>query len=454
MDFLPGSFRDPYGGVFSENGNVFRWISPAYEPHYRHLIDSGLYDQLINKGWLIPHHEVENTWTDLPSEYRVVEPETIPFISYPYEWSFLQYREAALLTLSIQLMAMEYGMSLRDASAYNIQFHRGKVTFIDTTSFEILRPGTPWVAYGQFCRHFLAPLALMAGRDIRLGTLMQQYTDGIPLDMVYKLLPFQMKIKPGLAIHLFLHGKAGKKNSSQPSSKAPSFSSASFYGLIHSLENIVKSLKVKSQISTWEDYYKSLIINDLYLISKKDIIAGWIDKIRPSYTWDLGANDGTFGRICAAYGLTIAFDSDPLAVEWGYQQVQNEKVANLLPLRLDITNPSPGLGWVNTERTAWLGRPLPQLTLALALVHHLVIGNNIPLAKLALLFAQISSQLIIEFVPKTDPKVQEMLGFREDIFSEYHEKGFEDVFSRYFLMEEKCIVPHSDRILYLMQRKD
>ncbi|MDX2246054.1 MAG: SAM-dependent methyltransferase [Bacteroidia bacterium] len=452
MFFLPGSFRDPNGGVFSDQNKIYRWISPRHEPHYRHLMDSGLYDKLVNKGWLIPHQEVKNEGFGLPPDYRVIEPEKISFISYPYEWSFGQYRDTAILTLKIQRLAMEHGMSLRDASAFNIQFHNGRVVFIDTTSFEILQPGRPWVAYGQFCRHFLAPLALMAC-DLRLGTMMQQYADGIPLDLAYRLLPLRMKIKSGLSIHLFFHGRSGNGKNAAPPQNSLAFSPAAFQGLINSLENTLKKLTVKRQVSTWENYYKSMIISDDYLLKKKEIITQWIKNIHPVYTWDLGANDATFSRIAAEYGLTVALDSDSLAVEWGYQKVCSENISNLLPLRMDLANPSPGLGWANEERTAWLNRPLPQLTLALALVHHLVIGNNLPLAELARFFSRISPQLIIEFIPKSDPKIREMLAFREDIFPEYHPAGFEEIFSVYFTIEEKQTIPHSERILYLMQRK-
>ncbi|MEZ4828537.1 MAG: SAM-dependent methyltransferase [Bacteroidia bacterium] len=453
MQQVHGSFRDPYSGVVIHQNQVFRWMSSAYEPHYRQLMDSGLYDQLVKNNLIVSHQEVDIQLGEWPADFRIILPRQIPFISYPYEWSFAQYREAALVLLQIQQLAMSFGMSLRDASAYNFQFLDGRMVLIDTASFEILPKNQPWVAYGQFCRHFLAPLCLMAGRDIRLGGMMQQYIDGIPLSLAYRLLPLGQKLKPGLLMHLYFHGKSSGKTHANHSSRKPSFSMASFLGLIQSLTGTIRTLKVKKQISTWENYYRSLILSDEYLAGKKEIVAAWIQKIRPAYTWDLGANDGSLSRIAAAYGLTVAFDSDQVAVEWGYENMKNDTISQLLPLRLDLTNPSPGLGWASRERMAWLSRPLPELTLALALIHHLAIGNNVPMTEIARLFGSLSPWLIAEFVPRSDPKVIEMLAFREDIFSSYHPEGFEESFSRYFEILEKKAVAPTQRVLYLMKRK-
>lgn len=213
---LPSSFRDPSGFLFTENGMLFRSVSRRYQKHYDHLIQSGLYDKLTEINLLIPHGEVDpGTIEHFPGSiediYKIIQPEYIPFISYPYEWCFSQLKDAALTTIKIQRQALDHGMVLKDASAYNVQFHKGCPLLIDTLSFEIYQENQPWVAYRQFCQHFLAPLALMATRDIRLGQLMRTYIGGVPLDLASGLLPIASWFKPALLTHIHLHAKAQKR---------------------------------------------------------------------------------------------------------------------------------------------------------------------------------------------------------------------------------------------------
>ncbi len=192
---VAASFRDPSGFLFSRNGALYRQINRVYADDYDHLISSGLYDQLVKSGLLIPHREVSEKPVYPELAVKVIQPELVPFISYPYEWSFSQLKDAALATLAIQKRSIKAGMSLKDASAYNIQFINGKPTLIDTLSFEIYKEGKPWDAYRQFCQHFLAPLALMARVDVRLGQLLRVFIDGIPLDLASRLLPASTRAK-------------------------------------------------------------------------------------------------------------------------------------------------------------------------------------------------------------------------------------------------------------------
>src|SRR6185436_4959816 len=186
---LSASFRDPSGFLFSRGGILYRQVNRAYQKEYARLMESGLYEKLVKAGLLIPHVEVDQPPAVEVDALKVIQPDRVPFISYPYEWSFGQLKSAALATLSIQKRALKMGMSLKDASAYNIQFVHGKATLIDTLSFEVYEEGEPWVAYRQFCQHFLAPLALMALKDVRLNQLLRVYIDGVPLDLVSELLP-------------------------------------------------------------------------------------------------------------------------------------------------------------------------------------------------------------------------------------------------------------------------
>src|SRR5688572_30872509 len=190
---LSASFRDPSGFLFSRNGILYRQINRAYAEDYARLMDSGLYEKLVKAGLLIPHVEADQAPAEKEAAFKVIQPQRAPFISYPYEWSFSQLKDAALATLSIHKRALKLGMSLKDASAYNIQFVNGRATLIDTLSFEIYKEGEPWTAYKQFCQHFLAPLALMSHRDIRLSQLLRVYIDGVSLDLASALLPFNKR---------------------------------------------------------------------------------------------------------------------------------------------------------------------------------------------------------------------------------------------------------------------
>ena len=212
---LSASFRDPSGFLFTRNGILYRQINRAYAEDYARLMDSGLYEKLVKANLLIPHVEVDQAPAEKEAAFKVVQPERAPFISYPYEWSFSQLKDAALATLSIHKRALKLGMSLKDASAYNIQFVRGKAMLIDTLSFEIYKEGEPWIAYKQFCQHFLAPLALMSYRDIRLNQLLRIYIDGVPLDLASALLPFRTKLNFGLLTHIHVHADSQKRYSNK-----------------------------------------------------------------------------------------------------------------------------------------------------------------------------------------------------------------------------------------------
>ena len=176
-DLVPGSFRDPHGFVYRQHGVVLRQVNEQGRSDYDALMRSGLYETLTSRGDLIPHEELEVSAAARPGAYRVLRPEQIPFISYPYEWSFGQLKDAALLTLRLQKAAMDAGLSLRDATSYNVQFHHGRPVWIDTLSFEHYDESKSWVAYRQFCQHFFAPLALMHYLNKPLQGLLLSYLD-------------------------------------------------------------------------------------------------------------------------------------------------------------------------------------------------------------------------------------------------------------------------------------
>ena len=459
LSILPASFRDPDGYLFWADGVLFRAVNESYRENYECLLNSGLYEKLIEKRLLIPHKEVDKK-KDV-SAWLTIQPELVTFISYPYEWCFSQLKDAALLTLDIQFLALDYGMWLKDASAYNIQFHQGRPVFIDTLSFEPYVEGRPWVAYRQFCQHFLAPLTLMAKRDVRLGQLMRNHIDGLPLDLASSLLPKWSWLNFGIVMHLHIHSRTQKSfadSHAAPSKTALKLSKVSRVGLIGLLDGLRKTiakLDWNPGDTEWGDYYNDTNYSDTAFEAKRRHVKKFFDDAGPQKeVWDLGANIGLFSRIASEEGLfTAAFDIDPSAVEINYRQVRKQGETALLPLLLDLTNPSPGLGWNAAERDSLTDRGPVDCIMALALIHHLSISNNVPFERVASFFAQLCRKsLIIEFVPKSDSQVQRLLRSRVDIFVNYDRDHFEQAFAQYFSIERAEMIEGSERVLYLMRK--
>jgi hypothetical protein len=418
-------------------------------------MNSGLYKKLIKAGLMVFHEEAALSLRMTDDAYKIIKPEVIPFISYPYEWCFSQLRDAALTTLKIQKVALEHSMSLKDASAYNIQFAGGKPVFIDTLSFERYQEGEPWVAYRQFCQHFLTSLLLMKYIDPGFNRLLRIHLDGFPLDQTAKLLPFSTKFSLGLLTHIHVHAKSQKHFAGKTIvKKRRSFSKFAMQGFIHSLESLINRQRWFPKGTEWGEYYDDTNYSSVALDHKKKLISNCLDTVAPKILWDLGANDGMFSRIASNRGIqTISFDYDPACVENNYQAVRKNRETNILPLLLDVTNPSPDLGWNNHERNSLKSRSTPDTLMALALIHHLAISNNIPLVKIAAFFKDICKSLIIEWVPKDDSQVQRLLATREDIFSAYTQDHFENDFKQYFDIIDAHAIKESCRVLYLMKVK-
>jgi ribosomal protein L11 methylase PrmA len=455
---LPASFRDPSGFLFwGQDGRLFRQINHSYQEQYDLLMATGLYDKLVKARLLIPHQEVEAAPAEPEKAFKVIEPEKVPFISYPYEWSFSQLKDAALTTLAIQLQAFSFDMALKDASAFNIQFYKGRPILIDTLSFEPYREGLPWVAYRQFCQHFLAPLALMSKRDVQLGQLFKSYIDGIPLDLAGGLLPWRTRLNFGLLSHIHLHATAQKRYAGAAVTDPVgnrTMSRTSYLGLIENLVSTVKKLTWEAGGTAWAEYETDHNYSPTAMMEKESIVKQFLQEAAPSLVWDLGANTGRFTRLASQQGIqTISFDMDPAAVERNYLKVKAAKESHLLPLLLDLTNPTPATGWQNTERDALLERTSADTILALALIHHLAITNNLPLVYVSEFMSRLGQNLIIEFVPKEDSQVQRMLASREDIFPDYTQAGFETAFDTHFDFERVTPIEGSLRTLYLMRRR-
>lgn len=457
------SFRDRSGFVFYDDKNIYRVVNKTYKAQFDSFLSSGLYNLLVQQDLLIPHSELSpGSWpvmeAGLKSQlYKVLQPERVPYISYPYEWCFQQLKEAALLTLDIQLKALEHNMTLKDASAFNVQFRNGKPVFIDTLSFDHYEEGKAWVAYRQFCCHFLAPLALMTHVTTDLHRLSQVFIDGIPLSVTSKLLPRKTRFSPFYLLHIHYHSKLETKYSGDADASKKvkrHLSKAKLVSVINHLASGIRSMKLSSKKTEWGNYYGEFSYSNNAIESKKMLVKVWTSSIAPKTIWDLGCNTGMFSELVQPFSEQIvSFDVDHLAIEKFYATIKAKGYRNILPLVSDLNNPSAAIGWANRERKSFVERGKADLVFALALIHHLSIGNNVPFSNVAEFFADLTQWIIIEFVPKNDKQVQRLLVTREDIFIDYHQQGFESAFQNFFTIEKKQALAESNRTLYLMRRK-
>jgi ribosomal protein L11 methylase PrmA len=448
----PASFRDPAGFLYLQGGVLYRHVASRFAADYDHLLSSGLYDTLTRSGRLVPHEEV-------PPEpgsaaHRVLRPDPVPFVSYPYEWCFSQLRDAALLTLDLLTTGLAHGLVLKDASAYNIQFAGTRPFLVDTLSFERYREGEPWVAYRQFCEHFLAPLALGAWVDPRLS-LWRTCLDGPPLDMVSSLLPFRTWLRPGLLTHLHLHARSQARHANRHvDTRRLAVSRRGLLALADSLRGTVSGLRCRETPSPWIDYERTHGYTEVSQEHKERIVASWLETARARRVWDLGANVGRFSRLAAATGAyVVALDGDAHVVDALYTRARAEAAPNILPLVMDLANPSPGLGWEGCERDSLAARAPADVALALALIHHLALGRNVPLPRIAAWLAGLAPSVIIEFVPKHDPQSQRLLRSRRDVFDGYDRVGFEAAFETHFQRVAVESLADSGRLLYWWARR-
>ncbi|MBI5373743.1 MAG: SAM-dependent methyltransferase [Sphingobacteriales bacterium] len=451
---LPSSFRDTAGFVFRRDGIVYRQVNPAGKAAYDAFLQSGLYRFLTTNKLLLPHEEITSGPADTEA-YKILRPEQLSFTSYSCEWSFSMLQDAALLTLRIAKAALEHGMILKDATPFNIQWHQGALVFIDTLSFDTYQEGSPWIAYRQFCESFLSPLLLMHYKKTSLHALQLAWPEGIPLQITRSLLPVKSRFSVLTWLHIHLHAKmaAKKQNPDERSARLPK---KKLLNLIDSLETLVRSLSLKDSGSTWGDYYAEAAQRNDYLEQKQQIIREWTGQLTGLKTAvDFGANEGSFSLPLAQQGIeTIAADADPVAINKLYKKIKASKQEHLLPLIIDFTYPTPSFGLGNSERESFFGRVgQADLGLCLAFIHHLCIGKNIPLERVAAILSASCQQLIIEFVPKSDAKVKELLLNKEDIYLTYTAEEFEKQFGNCFVIEAARLIPGSERTLYLMRRK-
>jgi len=376
-------------------------------------------------------------------------------ISYPWEWPFSLLKDAALLHLDMMEILVPKGFWLRDASAFNVQFNGTSALLVDTLSIGKRTPGRPWPAYRQFCSHFLAPLAVGAYGDIRLLSLWRNYVDGFPLDLAARLLPFRRRLQPGLLTHLIVHARiqqsAGRKDLKR---RVPKVTDYGLIGLVRSLRRTIKRIVWRRTSQLWEHYDRIRTYTPEELSEKKAYVLDTVERLKPQMVWDLGGNIGEFSSIIAERGaFVVSIDGDPACTEYLYQQVYRGTIdGRILPLTMDLANPSPGLGWDGHERFSLAERGPADLIVALALIHHLVFSSGVPLQSIAQWLSGLGHHAVVEFIPPEDPMVKKLLGTRGDEHLPYSLELFRSSFGEVFQTVSQHILGNG-RHLYFFKRR-
>lgn len=433
-----GSFRDPAGYVFSNGREIFRTVNAIALDDVTKVRDSGAIEEMVGLGLLLPSEFVDAQALDrstlvgargeLPE--LVIRHPKVPFISYPYEWTFEQLKDAALAHLDLQIRCLEYGVALSDASPFNMQVYEGRFRHIDLLSLKPYVEGEPWRGYNQFCRMFLAPLLVEAWAGISFQPILRGQIDGLDLHDVSRMLP---KTRLWTSINALLHisfqsqvmARADSTKSIGTKPAKISLPKSRFRALLLDLHAWISGLHSgRKRRSYWSDYASDNTYTAETRRTKLEFIRAWAHKVKGGMIWDIGGNTGDFSKAALEGGaaLSIIFDSDIDSLEKAYGEAK--RGVPILPLLVDIANPSPQQGWKQRERAGLNERSRPDGLIALAVIHHLAIGRNLPLQEVVHWLVDAAPEGIIEFVPKSDPMIVEMLFERDDVFVDYDEQHF------------------------------
>jgi hypothetical protein len=454
-DRLPSSYRDPSGFIFKKNDILYRQVNPIFFKEYAAVKDSGIYQELFDKTWLIPHEEIISSQDKI-----ILKPQQIPFITYPYEWSFTQYKHAAQLTLRLQLYLLEHGFTLKDASAFNITFHNGKAIFIDSLSIEQYQDNEPWRALEQFNTHFFSVLLLSARYGSRYLKSLSHQINGVDLQDVSKLLSWKSRFHPVIGPHIHLLAKTNKTSSDQRSLTAsPRLSKNAQIKMLKVLEMHISKMELKES-TEWSAYYQQTNYDIDAFNFKKEWISRATQEIDISKVLDAGGNDGTFSNVLpASVKKVIVSDIDQAAIDQCYKNQLKSQDDRSIPMVIDLMQPSPAIGFENKERDSFINRVKifeVDMTMALALIHHLTLTGNVPFEMSAAFFASLSPYLLIEFPDKQDSWVQYILESKRDarhLFEEYGISAFAKAYQQQFDIIKQTQIPGTHRTLFLMQRR-
>jgi len=461
------SFRDNAARVVKEEGKYFRYIFKAYEAEYNHLMNSGFYEELISNGYMIPHEEINSVEAHIgvvtnnyQNFYKKILPKQIGFQSYPFEWSFSQWQKAILAYLSINRLALKYGMILKDATPYNFYFESGRAVLLDTSSFAFFKNGDPWIAYRQFCSEFLSPIFLMHYNGLRWSRLTRTHISGLPLSFVSKQLPLNSWFNFSCLIHIHLHSRysndqVDKSEDNKIGEKKKGFTKEKIEFLLSSIQSNINRLgKDKSKVSHWQKYYEENIESADYLEHKVNVIKTWLDNIRPKSVLDLGANTGKFSFIASEFSeQVISLESDEISVESIDQMAEFNKYTNIRTVINDLAEPTPDIGVMGKEISSIFTRAKSEMVMGLAITHHLFINNRMNFDQISEMFARFSQKyLIIEFISKNDNKVKVLMKDKTINMDNYTEESFLESFSKYFKNKESVELKGSPRKLLLLEK--
>lgn len=452
----PGSFRDPSSRVFLTGDAVYRGLDDEALGDFEALAASALFAAATADGRLVATERVDEAPAGLEGWAAVLRHERIPVVSYPYEWSFAMLRDAARLQLDLVAAALAEDLVTKDASAYNVQFVGSRPTFIDVGSFERLRPGEPWYGYRQFHMHFLLPLMLQAYRAIPFQPLLRADVEGVdPVDArrMMSLATILSPRKKGTLVHVALQARAERSRSERDVKaelKASGMKKEILVAQIRNLAKLVDRLRLRSDDTEWAGYSDRGHYTDADLAAKEAFVSSVAAATAPALAWDLGANDGHFSRLVADQGAyVVAADGDREAIDGLYHRLRADGDERILPIVMNLADPSPDRGWRGRERLAFGRRSRPDLVLALALIHHLVITRSVPMGEFVDWLADAGGALVVELPTHDDPMVQRLLrNKREGLHDDYTVDAFEAVLARRYDVRRREELPSGTRICY------
>ncbi len=457
----PASFRDPDSTVLRVGTEILRRLSPAAAADWHKLAASTFFRDRVGKGDLVATDEVPDAEraavADQASWPVVLRHESIPFISYPYEWSFSQLQDAGALHIDLLLDALSEGMTMKDGYAYNLQFRGSKPVFIDIGSFEEYGGG-PWPGYRQFCQTFLFPLLLQAHKNFSFRPLLRGQVNGIEPGQIRGLMTGTDLTRAGVLKHVALHSamdtrNADKGDGSQATADQLSksgFSDAVAAAAAKNVGTLVRKLRWKPGDSHWTTYQQTSTYTDSERDQKTAFVREALSQRHSGLLLDLGCNDGTFSLVGQEFAdYVVALDNDEQTIDLMYRRLRADGNTKILPLVMDLTDPSPAIGWRSQERPSFLDRAKPDAVLALALVHHLAIGANIPLPEVVSWLHSLGGRLVVEFVGPDDPMSRRLLSNKPaGLFPDYRPEVFEKLLGERFEIERQVTLESGTRTLY------
>ena len=457
----PGSFRDPASRVFHGPDAVFRALTPQGFEDWRAVSATRFFQRARAEGAIVATDLLEGpAEVPLPAAETYVallRHERIPFVSYPYEWCFGMLKDAALLELELLLAGLDEDVTLKDGTPYNVQWRGTAPVFIDVGSLERLREGEPWAGYRQFCMLFLYPLFLQAYKDLPFQPWLRGSLDGISPGECRSLMSLRDLLRPGVFTHVHLHARLERRHGVSGGGdvkrelRAAGFGKELLRANARKLARVVGGLEWTPPASPWSGYEETKGYSAADDERKEAFVREAVRSVRPGLVWDLGCNVGRYARIAAESGAyVVAMDADRAVVERLYRSLRGSGSHSILPLAVDLADPSPGLGWRERERKPLPARGKPDLTLCLALLHHLALARNIPLEEIVGWLAALETSLVVEFVTRDDPMARRLLsGKREGLHSEYELELFERCLAESFVVERREPLASGSRILYL-----